>query len=292
MGTAGDVLETTPLSVALRRLWADHVIWTRQYIVAAVAGSPDAREGAGKRLRNQEDIGNAIVPFYGEEAGAKLTELLKDHILIAVDAIAAAIADDERLFRRLDRRWRENADDIAAFLAGANPNWPEEDLQDLLGQHLKLTKRELLARFDKEWTEDVERFDDILTEILTMSDALAAGLAAQFPGRYGGEDDPVSGLRSALRKLWTDHVIWTRQYIVAAVAASPDAEAAAGRLLRNQEDIGNAIVPLYGEAAGEELTRLLKEQIRSAASDVHAQIQRVRRALTGHDKRWDANADE
>ena len=147
MGTAGEVLEeTTSLSDALRRLWADHVIWTRQYIVAALAGSPDAETAAGRLLRNQEDIGNAIVPFYGEAAGAKLTELLKDHILIAVDAIAAAIADDERLFRRLDRRWRENADDIAAFLAGANPNWPEHDLQDLLGQHLKLTKRELLAR--------------------------------------------------------------------------------------------------------------------------------------------------
>ena len=293
MGTGAEVLEgTTSLSDALRRLWADHVIWTRQYIVAALAGSPDAETAAGRLLRNQEDIGNAIVPLYGEKAGAKLTELLKDHILIAVDAIAAAIADDERLFRRLDRRWRENADDIAAFLAGANPNWPEHDLQDLLGQHLKLTKRELLARFDKEWTEDVERFDDILTEILTMSDALAAGLAAQFPGQYGGGDDPVSGLRAALRKLWTDHVIWTRQYIVAAVADSPDAEAAAGRLLGNQEDIGNAIVPLYGAEAGEELTRLLKEHILIAVDLVAAAIKGDKRAFARHDKRWDANADD
>src|SRR5438309_1553153 len=292
MGTAGDVLETTPLSVALRRLWADHVIWTRQYIVAAVAGSPDAREGAGKRLRNQEDIGNAIVPFYGEEAGAKLTELLKDHILIAVDLIAAAIADDERLFRRLDRRWRENADDIAAFLAGANPNWPEQDLQDLLSQHLKLTKLELLARFDEEWTTDVERFDDVLTEILTMSDALTAGIAAQFPDQFGGGDDPVSGLRAALRKLWTDHVIWTRQYIVAAVAGAPDAEAAAGRLLRNQEDIGNAVVPFYGEATGARLTGLLKDHILIAVDLVAAAIKGDKRAFARHDRRWDANADD
>src|SRR5437879_8686701 len=159
MGTAGDVLETTPLTHSLGRLRQDNVICTRQYIVAALAGSPDADAAAGRLPRNQEDIGNAIVPFYGEAAGAKLTELLKDHILIAVDAIAAAIADDERLFRRLDRRWRENADDIAAFLAGANPNWPEDDVRDLLAQHLKLTKLELLARFDEEWTDDVERFE-------------------------------------------------------------------------------------------------------------------------------------
>src|SRR4029077_4982032 len=134
----------------------------------------------------QEDIGNAIVPLYGEAAGAKLTELLKDHILIAVEAVDAAIKDDERLLRRLDRRWRQNADDIAVFLAEANPNWPEQDLQDLLSQHLKLTKLEMLARFDEEWTTDVERFDDVLTEILTMSDALTAGIAAQFPAQFGG----------------------------------------------------------------------------------------------------------
>jgi len=205
--------------------------------------------------------------------------LLKEHVLIAVDAIDAAIADDERRFRRLDRRWSHNADDIAASLAGANPNWPEGDLQDLLGQHLKLTKHEMLARFNEEWNDDVDRFDDILTEILTMSDALAAGLAAQFPGGYGREDDPVSGLRTALRKLWTDHVIWTRQYIVAAVAGTPDAEAAAGRLLRNQEDIGDAVVPLYGAEAGEELTRLLKEHILIAVDLVAAATKGDKRAF-------------
>ena len=61
-------------------------------------------------------------------------------------------------------------------------------------------------------------------------------------------------LRLALRKLWSDHVIWTRQYIVAAVAGTPDADAAAGRLLKNQEDIGSAIVTYYGQDAGDGLT--------------------------------------
>src|SRR5438105_4827367 len=140
MGTAGDVLETTPLSDALRRLWTDHVIWTRQYIVAALAGSPDAEAAAGRLLRNQEDIGNAIVPLYGAEAGEELTRLLKEHILIAVDLVAAAIKGDKRAFARHDKRWDANADDIAAFLAGANPNWPEDDVRDLLAQHLSLTR--------------------------------------------------------------------------------------------------------------------------------------------------------
>ena len=58
------------LNAAMRRLWADHVIWTRQYVVAAVGGNPDADAAAARLLKNQEDIGNAVVPFYGEDAGA------------------------------------------------------------------------------------------------------------------------------------------------------------------------------------------------------------------------------
>jgi hypothetical protein len=214
-----------------------------------------------------------------------------------VEAIDAALADNEQEFRRLDRRWSANAEEIAAFLAGANPNWPEADLQDLLAQHLKLTKQELLARFDERWDDDVASFDDILTEILTMSDALAGGLVAQFPDRFngqgaGGSSQEKQSLQTALRKLWTDHVIWTRQYIVEAVAGAPDAGAAAGRLLRNQEDIGNAIVPLYGEEAGARLTALLKDHIMIAVDLVDAAIKGNKRAFARHDRRWDENADE
>src|SRR5262245_26440169 len=79
-----------PVRLALRKLWSDHVIWIRQYIVAAVANSPDAQAAAGRLLKNQEDIGAAIVPFYGADAGIGLTDLLKGHILIAVDLIEAA----------------------------------------------------------------------------------------------------------------------------------------------------------------------------------------------------------
>ena len=47
-------------------------------------------------------------------------------------------------------------------------------------------------------------------------------------------------LRQDMRKLWTDHVVWTRDYIVAAIGDQPGASAAAARLMRNQDDIGAA----------------------------------------------------
>src|SRR5205807_9777057 len=123
----------------------DHVINTRLYIMESVAGAADADAADTRVLKNQEDIGNAIVSFYRAEAGAALTDLLKSHIQIAVDLVGAAIAGASQRFASEDKRWDDNADEIAAFLAGANPNWPAKDVRDLLGQHLVLTKGEAAA---------------------------------------------------------------------------------------------------------------------------------------------------
>ena len=173
-----------PVRLALRKLWSDHVIWTRQYIVAAVAGTPDAGTAAERLLRNQEDIGDAVAGFYGDAAGDKLTELLKEHIMIAVDLVEAAKAGDQGAFAKHDQRWTDNARSIAAFLAGANPNWPEKDVNDLLALHLKLTKDEAVARLTGDWAADVKAFDDIFNEIMVLADALNDGIEAQFPDRF------------------------------------------------------------------------------------------------------------
>jgi hypothetical protein len=168
----------------LRKLWADHVIWTREYVLAAVAGSASADAAAARLLRNQDDIGDAIVPYYGRDAGTALAGQLKEHILIAVELVAAAKAGDTQKFAAEDARWTANAEGIARFLAGANPNWPERDVMDLLAQHLKLTKDEAVAALQKDYAKAVAVFDDIFNEILVLADALHDGLAAQFPERF------------------------------------------------------------------------------------------------------------
>jgi hypothetical protein len=174
-----------PVRLALRKLWSDHVFWTRDYIIAAVAGSPDADSAAGRLLRNQDDIGAAIVPYFGDAAGKELTRLLREHIMIAVDLVAAAKKGDNDAFAKHDARWTANAGEIARFLAGANRHWPEKDVLDLLSLHLKLTKDEAVARLQGNWDADVKAFDDIFTEIMVLADALNDGLVAQFPDKFG-----------------------------------------------------------------------------------------------------------
>jgi hypothetical protein len=169
---------------AMRKLWSDHVVWTRLYIIAAAAGDASAPTASARLLKNQEDIGNAIAPYYGSAAGAKLTDLLKQHILIAVDLVTAAKAGDNAKVADADRRWHANANDLATFLSGANPNWPKATVLSMLNQHLALTTQEATARLQGRWSDDASAFDSIFTQILGMADALSDGIVKQFPGRF------------------------------------------------------------------------------------------------------------
>src|SRR5919202_2340779 len=100
----------------MRGLWEDHVTWTRVVIISAAAGLPDYQVAVGRLLKNQEDIGNAIKPFYGEAAGTELTRLLKDHITTAADLLVAAKTGNTSAQQEASTRWYANADDIARFL--------------------------------------------------------------------------------------------------------------------------------------------------------------------------------
>jgi hypothetical protein len=79
------------------------VVWTRDYIIAAVGGYPDQQPAAERLLRNQDDIGSAIPPYYGKAAADKLTALLKD----------------QATFQAVDTKWQKNGEDIADFLSKA-----------------------------------------------------------------------------------------------------------------------------------------------------------------------------
>jgi hypothetical protein len=168
----------------MRKLWTDHVVWTRDYIIAAVGDQPDAKAAANRLMRNQEDIGNAVGKFYGAPAGQQLTTLLKEHITIAVDLIKAAKAGDKAGQQQADSRWQQNAVQIAEFLSKANPHWPKATLTEMMKKHLSTTTNEVVARLNKDWDGDVRAFDEVYAHILHMADALADGIVKQFPGKF------------------------------------------------------------------------------------------------------------
>ena len=168
----------------MRKLWTDHVVWTRDYIIAATTKQPDATAALNRLMKNQDDIGAAVAKYYGDAAGRQLTTLLKDHIAIAGDIVKAALAGDKAAQKAADDRWHQNATQIADFLSKANPNWPRATLVDMMNTHLSTTTTELVARLNKDWTGDVKAFDAVYDHILHMADALSDGIAKQFPAKF------------------------------------------------------------------------------------------------------------
>ncbi|HSB80155.1 MAG TPA: hypothetical protein VLM91_15345 [Candidatus Methylomirabilis sp.] len=170
---------------AMRKLWEDHVTWTRLYIVSVAGGLPDADLTAQRLLQNQADIGNAIKTFYGEEAGNQLTGLLRDHILGAAELLAAAKAGDQAKVDAASQKWYANADDIAVFLNRANGKaWPLADMKMGMKMHLDLTLREAVNRLQGRYAQDIRDYDEIHEHILGLADLLSTGLIAQFPDRF------------------------------------------------------------------------------------------------------------
>jgi hypothetical protein len=169
----------------MRKLWEDHVTWTRLFIVSFAAGLPDTDATAQRLLQNQTDLGNAIKPFYGDRAGRQLTALLREHILIAADLLQAAKAGDSAAVADANARWYANADQIATFLHQANPDeWPLDEMKQMMREHLDLTLAEAVARLQGDWAADIAAYERVHQEILHMADMLSAGIIRQFPKQF------------------------------------------------------------------------------------------------------------
>jgi hypothetical protein len=169
----------------MRRLWEDHITWTRLAIISLTTDSADTDATVGRLLKNQTDIGDAVKPFYGEAAGNELTRQLRLHILIAADVVAAARAGNQDGLADAQVRWLSNADDIAAVLSSVNPkHWELAAMKAEMHKHLDLTTQEAVARLQGNWGADVAAYDQIHEHILHMSDLLSSGLVKQFPKRF------------------------------------------------------------------------------------------------------------
>jgi hypothetical protein len=170
---------------AMRKLWEDHITWTRLAIVSFAGGLPDLQVTEARLLANQTDIGNAIKPYYGRTAGNRLTALLKEHILGAVALLQAAKSGDQSAIGTASAAWYANANQIADFLHAANPlAWSRTMMRAMMKTHLDQTLAEAQHRLQGDFAADVRDYDAVHRHILEMADTLSDGIMRQFPKRF------------------------------------------------------------------------------------------------------------
>jgi len=172
------------LRMAMHKLWEDHIVWTRNVILNIMDDLPGTEQAVNRLLSNQDDIGNAVKPFYGDAGGKELTRLLREHITTAADLLKAAKTGNNSAFDAANKKWFVNADEISNFLSKANPNWKLADMKKMMHDHLTLTTDEAVARLKKDYAADVKAYDKVHNEILMMADMLTDGIIKQFPGKF------------------------------------------------------------------------------------------------------------
>ena len=169
----------------MQKLWADHMIWTYATVDAYYHNPSALQPSLDRLLQNQKDIGAAIVPFYGKEAGDKLAALLTIHINQAIPVLAAAKSNDKIALDKALSNWYANAKDIASFLTAANPkNWPATATQPMMKTHIDQTTVYAVYLLKNDYTNAVIKFDDARQHMVDMGTILASGIIKQFPEKF------------------------------------------------------------------------------------------------------------
>ena len=170
---------------AMHKLWADHMQWTYA-TVDAYFNNPNALNAQLTRLlKNQEDIGAAIVPYYGQAAGDQLAVLLKGHINGAVPVLEAAKNNDQAALGVAVTNWRANAKEIADFLSGANPQyWEQSHMREHMDSHITQTTAYSVDLLQQNYSQAVIDYDVAFNHMMHQATYLAEGIAKQYPNKF------------------------------------------------------------------------------------------------------------
>lgn len=172
------------LTINMHTLWDDNATWTRTVLLCFIDDLPGKDQATKRLLLNQAEIGNSMKPYYGLEAGRKLTLLLNKHIQISAEMVYAAKSKNKSLLETANEQWHMNADEISKFLSKRNPDWELNDMKEMMDQQIKLITDQVQQRMNKNYDEDIIAYDKAHAEILKMSGIISKGIIKQFPEKF------------------------------------------------------------------------------------------------------------
>ena len=141
---------------------------------------PSVKFTTDRLLQNPKDFEEVLVSFYGQDTAAKFAELLTTHLTTANELVMAMKEGNVDSASDAEKRWYENADQIATFLSNINPNWSVDDWQEMLYNHLAMTKTEANDILTQNYEDSINIFADIERGALEMADVMTQGIVQQF----------------------------------------------------------------------------------------------------------------
>ena len=163
----------------IRKLWEQHVYWTRFFIISTAADLGDLEPVTNRLLQNPKDFAKMLTPFYGTRIAEQFQALFTEHLSIAGDLVNAIKNHNRELANKTRSKWYRNADKIAVFLSSINQCWNKSKWQSMLFSHLEMTEKEATLRLQGNYEADIIIFDQIENEALIMADYMFCGIIKQ-----------------------------------------------------------------------------------------------------------------
>jgi hypothetical protein len=177
--------KVTALYATMHNLWADHMQYTVRTVDAFFHNKKELPPLLDRLLANQKDIGDAVGSYFGQDAGAKVTELLTTHIKEAVPVLTAAKDGDKAALAKAGDDWYANAKQIADYLSAANPdNWPTSATEPALHMHIEQTTTYAVDLLKGNYGQAVKDYDAAFQHMMGVADILAKGIVAKFPDKF------------------------------------------------------------------------------------------------------------
>lgn len=178
-------VQVAQTAMALRDLWIGHVFWVRNVVEDTLAGRADAaKTDENQVVANAKQIAAAIEPFYGKAASEKLFSLLAGHYGAVKQYLEATVANSKAKQDAAQKSLTDNANEIAVFLSGANPNLPVDTLRGLLVAHGGHHMQQIQQLHAKQYAQEAQTWEAMKNHMYVIADALAGAIAKQFPDKF------------------------------------------------------------------------------------------------------------
>ena len=184
MQAASTPVAAPKLQAAMRSLWHDHVMHTREYALAVHAhDAAKAKTADDAVVTNAKALANAVGSFYGKAAGEQMFTLLAGHWAGVKALTQADSTHDKAAETGAMNALATNGGEIAKFLAGANPNLPESAVSSLLAGHVAHHSAQIEEIMAGDMKAEATTWTAMQQHMNVIADALAGAIAKQFPDK-------------------------------------------------------------------------------------------------------------
>ncbi|HRF28258.1 MAG TPA: hypothetical protein PL051_01275 [Candidatus Saccharibacteria bacterium] len=163
----------------------EHMDLTYSAVASTLNGTKSAKADAADLYKNGTDLGAAVGSVYGKDAEKTFNSVWKLHLDEFVNYAVAASKDDtaakKKALSNIDSMYTKP---LAAYLAKANPNLPEDALYSGLKSHVDMTAVMIDNEAKGDYAAATKLRDEGATHLTSLFSTLADGIVKQFPDKF------------------------------------------------------------------------------------------------------------